>query len=1224
MLELYIQGKKADLSENTSILLTYKGVELDKPTAQRNTFSKTIELRGTDNNNAIFSDIWRLDSVTNTFNPRQRVPATIYKNGDIVEDGYLKLNDIKRDEDGLVYNTTFYSNLGDFFYGLQYDDNDNPLTLSDIFPNDSITWNAQYVHDAWFPANEESRKLIIPAPVYGGLYEDFDNNKCLIDYSSLTQQERNFIGAATITVDNVEYSPYDGRWVMGELSRDADEWEMNALYAQNLRPSIRLRDIVGAIQKHSAYTITLPEDAIINKYLDNGYVVLGRLTPKEYTYDGADAVEMTVGGASSWITLNGSSTIDNSGGDYNTLALSLSPQINVKVSDINNYPTNVYTVFDKSPNTNYHFYRMTTVCYRVKIENGDNVSYSKVYAVHSQSDGEIPYYLLNDYIVKAFGLNDASEIAHRDITFEAAATSIVGGADVVTYAPSDNLEINIPDIPHSANLRLSLEMKQINITHNRYGDLGRFLPDKDNKTEQTSEFYVELPSGCVFYSFLSGLSDNYDSVLYNGNVSPAIEPQTFKIADILGATKSPYDYLIGLTRLFGLKYVYDIKSKTVQIMRRTDFYNGETVDISELIDYGREINVKPSVAATKYYQCDLDTPKTYASEVYARKANDRQGRPYGALLYNTGYDFNADTTKLFDGTIYQNVIPYRHSSIYFNRQSNISSIFNPKTMNYTYFNTNGSTEERYDFTKYGVSATSPIAKIYDPYKKLCFFDKDDKNVTELTNALVFWDGFDIVSESDAVTVYNAVPEMITLNDNPCHLIIGHGQWTPAGYYFKTNYIPRFSKTFNAEISWDFDRPLITIEQLGGNVNDDYTQNITISKRFWKDYLNDLYHIDGKIIDCYVNLSGIVVGNGEPRDLMRVFYWFGGSVWVLNEIADYDISGENSIVKCQFIKVYDVENYKQTTKNLTEQGATLVPVVNEDTGEIEYEEEAGGKGFDFDEPEPPDYLCFTAQEANSTVGKTGVANVEYSTNGTTWTTMISDTPITLTNVGDKVYLRGNNPDGFARQSNQYSHLKVTGNVAASGNFMSLVDATDFESLTTVPSYCFEWLFAVGGRDLTSIDGLRLPATTLSPHCYGAMFVQTKITSIPSGLLPATVMAESCYGSMFKGCTSLTTVPSDLLPATTLARDCYSYMFEQCSFTTAPILPATVISDYAYDHMFSNCTNLNYVKAMIENLGNASIDAWLSGVAREGTFVKNPDTDASVLAIPAGWTVIDGRV
>lgn len=840
MLELYIQGKKADLSENTSVLLTFKGVETDKPTAQRNTFSKTIELRGTDNNNAIFSDIWKLDSVTNSFNARKRVPATIMKNGDIAEDGYVKLDEIKRDEDGLSYSITFYGGLGDFFYGLQFTDEGNPLTLSDIFPNDSITWNAQYVHDAWFPANEESRKLIIPTPVYSGLYEDFDNNKCLIDYSSLTQQERNFIGASSITVDNVEYSPYDGRWVMGELSRDCDEWEMNALYAQNLRPSIRLRDIINAIQKHSAYTVTLPEDAIINKYLDNGYVVLGRLTPKEYTYDGADAVELSqaVGGASSWITLNGSSTIDNSGGHYNTLALSLSPQINVKVSDINNYPTNVYTIFDKSPNTNYHFYRMTTVCYRIKIYDGDNVSYSKVYAVHSQSDGEIPYYLLNDYIVSAFGLNDASEIAHRDITFEASATSIVGGADVVTYAPSDNLEINIPDIPHSANLRLSLEMKQINITHNRYGDLGRFLPDKDNKTEQTSEFYVELPSGCVFYSFLSGLSDNYDSVLYNGNVSPAIEPQTFKIADILGATKSPYDYLIGLTRLFGLKYVYDIKSKTVQIMRRTDFYNGETVDISELIDYGREINVKPSVAATKYYQCDLDTPKTYASEVYARKANDRQGRPYGALLYDTGYDFNADTTKLFDGTIYQNVIPYRHSSIYFNRQSNISSIFNPKTMNYTYFNTNGSTEERYDFTKYGVSATTPIAKIYDPYKKLCFFDKDDKNVTELTNALVFWDGYDIVSESDAVTVYNAVPEMITLNDNPCHLIIGHGQWTPAGYYFKTNYIPRFSKTFNAEISWDFDRPLITIEQLGGNVNDDYTENITISKRFWKDYLND--------------------------------------------------------------------------------------------------------------------------------------------------------------------------------------------------------------------------------------------------------------------------------------------------------------------------------------------------------------------------------------------------
>ena len=60
---------------------------------------------------------------------------------------------------------------------------------------------------------------------------------------------------------------------------------------------------------------------------------------------------------------------------------------------------------------------------------------------------------------------------------------------------------------------------------------------------------------------------------------------------------------------------------------------------------------------------------------------------------------------------------------------------------------------------------------------------------------------------------------------------------------------------------------------------------------------------------------------------------------------------------------------------------------------------------------PDYLCFTANQSNSTVGISNNGsnnpNVEYSTDGRTWSTMANNTPITLSNVGDKMYVRGDN-------------------------------------------------------------------------------------------------------------------------------------------------------------------------------------------------------------------------
>lgn len=57
----------------------------------------------------------------------------------------------------------------------------------------------------------------------------------------------------------------------------------------------------------------------------------------------------------------------------------------------------------------------------------------------------------------------------------------------------------------------------------------------------------------------------------------------------------------------------------------------------------------------------------------------------------------------------------------------------------------------------------------------------------------------------------------------------------------------------------------------------------------------------------------------------------------------------------------------------------------------------------------DALCFTAEEANSTVRLTQVeyppeVRLQTSTDGNTWTPYTIENNITLTNVGDKVYFK----------------------------------------------------------------------------------------------------------------------------------------------------------------------------------------------------------------------------
>ena len=93
-------------------------------------------------------------------------------------------------------------------------------------------------------------------------------------------------------------------------------------------------------------------------------------------------------------------------------------------------------------------------------------------------------------------------------------------------------------------------------------------------------------------------------------------------------------------------------------------------------------------------------------------------------------------------------------------------------------------------------------------------------------------------------------------------------------------------------------------------------------------------------------------------------------------------------------------------------------------------------------ETPDWLCFTAEQANSTVklnkvGSPGAISLETSTDGSTWTdySWSSNTgnTLTLAKVGDKVYMRAKTENQTIGSSDfNYYKFIMTGKIAASGN------------------------------------------------------------------------------------------------------------------------------------------------------------------------------------------------
>ena len=206
-------------------------------------------------------------------------------------------------------------------------------------------------------------------------------------------------------------------------------------------------------------------------------------------------------------------------------------------------------------------------------------------------------------------------------------------------------------------------------------------------------------------------------------------------------------------------------------------------------------------------------------------------------------------------------------------------------------------------------------------------------------------------------------------------------------------------------------------------------------------------------------------------------------------------------------------------------------------------------------------------------------------GSTWTSLASNTYTPTVNSGETIMFKGNlTPNS----SSGIGTFTINKKCNLEGNCMSLLfgdDAVNNNSLSG-KTYAFYKLFYKCST-IVEVSSTFLPATTLAYQCYRYMFGGcSSLTSAPE--LPATTLDSYCYYYMFWSCTSLTTAPE--LPATTLASNCYNYMFEGCtSLTTAPELPATTLAQSCYHHMFygtnvlPDCSNIDFTSNTVVSSG-----------------------------------------
>ena len=907
-IELYIGNMRVDVGGESFILFNYAMTDLTEPAAVKNSYSQQVTLPGTPQNNRIFGSFFRLDRRVQfngtytgvSFDPSRKTPFTIYgETGEILESGYVKLEQVLQSSGDVQYTVTLYGGLGSFFYALTYNEEGDKRTLADLdylgtANSDTeldFKINAATVQEAWDaesdPDNPTKWDVVNFAPAYNGIPDgDFDASKALATPSKTGL-------APNITKDGKNYVPSASGYVVVNLSDEHDEWAAKDLRSYLQRPVFSMESFFRAICKpenNGGYEVDLSDLDIDNRTppYTNVWMTLPLLT------------ELTQGTESDAAVLGQSSA--TAGFDVMTWTVQGDVPAGSKVSAEVAFIPKFIMPSDAGTGTlassrqvisgNFLIAEETAIFIQLLAYTADNilVGGSRVACISAggspidlaKTVGFVPawtedgtaYYETSPHVGYFSSDNPLMPTQYsfgQTLTMSAEGTdATVFKVHVVSYCIT---RITFPSGAESA------------IVTGGTGSVPTLFRSANPYTATGSMFQQEMSSATY--------------ITPDGVRSGALVTKRA----LLNTGHTPADYLLSFCKIHGLHFLYDSTAKKVSIVTRNTLYSkykdtGDRIDLSDRIDRSQGIQIAPFVFESKWYDFILESDGGQFYDSYLTL----YGREYGMQRVNTGYDFDADNINIMDGNVFRQAVTLLEKSPYFNTimmsGSFRPSVFVDKGNSATYWDSEGNTED------FSISSIPPGAAIsylneyghegYDVEfaRKLQLHDAENKPL-DGAGILVFHEGND---SYPYFKLTDDVPAMTALTGKPCWLL---DPGDPDGIS-----IPSYGRYQFAAGGWSIFYSLdFGIPSELGIPDVKFRDNASVYDRLWRSYLHDRFNVNTKVMRCRVDLSGLRVG----QDLLRRFWWYGNSLWVLNSISNYSLTTWDT-AECEFIQVQDTEAY----------------------------------------------------------------------------------------------------------------------------------------------------------------------------------------------------------------------------------------------------------------------------------------------------------------------------
>lgn len=910
-----------DTNEDFDLRMNYTLADAAEPTAIKNSWSRTVKLPATKRNNRILGEIYNSDweVVVNNFNPNTRVDYRMYIDSELVQTGYVQLDNIYRDSKGKYeYEMTFYGGLGDFFYNLSIDeDTGETKKLSDLrwgvkdadgnlLEKDrefDFKINKDFINENWkhLASSREDGTIhdfISFAPMYNGTPGEIDSAKMLVN----TKDSALFSGITTMAAYNGYY--------MTELNDKMDEWATHDLRSYLQRPVVKVSKLMEAIanpENNGGYEVTY-DDTFFDKknvYYENAYMTLPLLnfgespTTKEISdiIDGGQNIHLGGSTVPTSVTSNikfvgtdempfidgyidvSANTARTDSSVQLTGYLSFTPASTAATKDYDVLKLNLGEILENVGEGEYHDHSTAIrISARAYDDNNNKIAEMKNLTISNDYSGELAggNMVVGDFVREA----DGTYFFNKEIKVNLKIDKSYG-----------KFRVQLSSIKMASRYEVTTRGLGITVMQGE-GEEAKPVP-----VWFDGEFNIQLTGKAIMGESIQKFSDSNvtKQLLFNSD-----------------SDNSVLDFVLNYSKHFGFIWQKDLLEKKIKVWKRDTFYaQGDNIDLNRKIDYNKDVTITPLNFDRRFYVFRDQMNENYYSQMY----KTQYSKEYGQKRVDTNYPFNDEVEEMMADSIFQTIpevnVYASYNRSYYTRNGEYFGGWVANTKD-TLISYNSSTEENMDVA-YNVKKNLIGYVWYDTnggndWTNRPSCAKEDNAAGTLDYALLFYTGFqsakDVYNNQIDYYITDDVDEMFTLNGNSATWLYTQSEEDINGNQIaiRRTTLPIFSRwmTDEGEVvdSWEWGTP-VELYVRGISMPED----ANIYGKFWKKYQEDQFNVNSRSLTCSVDMRKI---KGSTL-LLGNFYYFQNAIWVLSEINDYDVTSDDS-VECKFIKVLNKSNY----------------------------------------------------------------------------------------------------------------------------------------------------------------------------------------------------------------------------------------------------------------------------------------------------------------------------